>query len=71
MNNVIINGVEYDALDVLKIDYTELADRMDKRMHESALDGDFANAERSKIKRDCYEKFISDLKYYLAIENKK
>ena len=42
--------------------YTELAKRMDELMHECNLEADYVGAKEAEIKRNCYNRFVNDLK---------
>jgi hypothetical protein len=42
--------------------YTELAKRMDELMHECNLEADYSGAKEAEIKRNCYNRFVNDLK---------
>jgi hypothetical protein len=42
--------------------YTELAKRMDELMYEYELEADFNRAKEAEIKRNCYNRFVNDLK---------
>ena len=42
--------------------YTELAKRMDELMHECNLEADYTGAKEAEIKRNCYNRFVNDLK---------
>ena len=42
--------------------YTELAKRMDELMNECNLEADYLGAKESEIKRNCYNRFVNDLK---------
>jgi hypothetical protein len=53
----LIDRVKYDLRR-----YTELAKRMDELMHECNLEADYSGAKEAKIKRNCYNKFVNDLK---------
>lgn len=57
----IIDRVEYDLRR-----YTELARRMDELMHECILDADFFGAKEAEIKRNCYNRFVNDLKQLVS-----
>ena len=41
--------------------YKELAKRMDELMHECNLEADYVGAKEVEIKRNCYNRFVSDL----------
>ena len=42
--------------------YIELAKRMDELMHECNLEADYVGAKEAEIKRNCYNRFVNDLK---------
>ena len=46
--------------------YTELAKRMDELMHECNLEADYSVAKEAEIKRDCYNRFVNDLKQLVS-----
>ena len=53
----LIDRVKYDLRR-----YTELAKRMDELMHECNLEADYTGAKEAEIKRNCYNRFVNDLK---------
>jgi hypothetical protein len=53
----LINRVKYELRR-----YTELAKRMDELMHECNLKADYSGAKEAEIKRNCYNRFVNDLK---------
>jgi len=53
----LIDRIKYE----LRI-YTELAKRMDELMHECNLEADYSGAKEAEIKRNCYNRFVNDLK---------
>ena len=46
--------------------YTELSKRMDKLMHECNLESDYSGAKEAEIKRNCYNRFVNDLKQLVS-----
>lgn len=46
--------------------YTELAKRMDELIHECNLEADYSGAKEAEIKRNCYNRFINDLKQLVS-----
>ena len=46
--------------------YTELAKRMDELMHECDLEADYSVAKEAEIKRNCYNRFVNDLKQLVS-----
>lgn len=42
--------------------YAALAKRMDKLMQKYNLNTDYSGAKEAEIKRNCYNKFVNDLK---------
>lgn len=69
MKNV-ISDLE-KAISWLSHKYSERSNTMEKRAHQSALEGDFINAERYKTKKVSYEGFVYDLNYSLNIDKLK
>jgi hypothetical protein len=57
----LIDRVKYDLRR-----YTELAKRMDELMHEYNLEADYSGAREAEIKRNCYNKFVNDLKQLIS-----
>lgn len=53
----LIDRVKYDLRR-----YTELAKRMDELMHEYNLEANYVDAKEAEIKRNCYNRFVNDLK---------
>lgn len=46
--------------------YTELVKRMDELMHECNLEADYSGAKEAEIKRNCYNRFVNDLKQLVS-----
>ena len=46
--------------------YTELAKRMDELMNECNLEADYSGAKEAEIKRNCYNRFVNDLKQLVS-----
>ena len=46
--------------------YTELAKRMDELMHECYFVADHYGAKEAEIKRNCYNRFVNDLKQLVS-----
>ena len=46
--------------------YSELAKRMDELMHECNLAADYVGAKEAEIKRNCYNRFVNDLKQLVS-----
>jgi len=46
--------------------YTELAKRMDELMHECNLQADYVKAKEAEIKKNCYNRFVNDLRQLLS-----
>lgn len=57
----LIDRVKYDIRR-----YTELAKRMDELMHEYNLEDDYSGAKEAEIKRNCYNRFVNDLKQLVS-----
>ena len=57
----LIDRVKYDLRR-----YTELAKRMDELMHECNLESDYSGAKEAEIKRNCYNRFVNDLKQLVS-----
>lgn len=57
----LIDRVKYDLRR-----YTELAKRMDELMHECNLEADYSGAKEAEIKRNCYNRFVNDLKQLVS-----
>lgn len=57
----LIDRIKYE----LRI-YTELAKRMDELMHECNLEADYSGAKEAEIKRNCYNRFVNDLKQLVS-----
>ena len=46
--------------------YTELAKRMDELMHECNIEADYVGEKQAEIKRNCYNRFVNDLKQLVS-----
>lgn len=46
--------------------YTELAKRMDELMHECNLEADYSGTKEAEIKRNCYNRFVNNLKQLVS-----
>jgi hypothetical protein len=46
--------------------YEELAKRMDELMHEFNLEEDYTLAKEAEIRRNCYNRFVNDLKQLVS-----
>jgi hypothetical protein len=46
--------------------YTELAKRMNELMHECNSEADYSGAKEAEIKRNCYNRFVNDLKQLVS-----
>lgn len=57
----LIDRVKYDLRR-----YTELAKRMDELMHECNIEADYSGAKEAEIKRNCYNRFVNDLKQLVS-----
>jgi len=57
----LIDRVKYDLRR-----YTELAKRMDELMHECNLEANYVDAKEAEIKRNCYNRFVNDLKQLVS-----